>query len=247
MRRPVIRTFTQELMQRTENPLISLVVNIMIPVLVLNKASSHLGPNGALWALLLALSFPLVYGLRDYFIFKNKNYVSILGVVNACLTGGIALHQLDGSWFALKDATLPICLGVYVLVSSFTKKPFAKIFFMNPQIMKVDVLQNALAEKGTETQFDSLLRKGTRLFAISFFLSGVLNFFLALRVFTPIDPALAAPARSQVLNEQIAHMTWLSMAVIALPLFCFTGAFLFWFFRRLSALTGLKVDQLTVD
>ena len=235
------------MIQKNENPLVSLIVNIMIPVLILNKGSAHLGENGAFWALLLALAFPLVYGLRDYFLFKNKNYVSILGVVNACMTGGIALRELDGSWFALKDASLPICLGTYVLVSSFTKKPFAKVFFMNPQIMNTELLQKSLDEKGTNKEFDALLRKGTRLFAISFFISGVLNFFLALRVFVPIDPALAGAARTQVLNEQIAHMTWLSMAVIALPLFCFTGAFLFWFFKRLTQLTGLKVDELTVN
>lgn len=234
-------------MSKNENPLISLLVNIALPVLILNKGAKFLGPNGALWSLCLALSFPLFYGLRDYVLHRNKNYVSILGAVNASLTGGLALFQLEGGWFALKDATLPFCLGTYVLVSSYTDHPFTKEFFLNPQFLRVDVLKTALAERGTEAAFDRLLRRGTRFFSLSFFISGALNFFLALRVFTHIDPALTGPARSQVLNEQIAHMTWLSLAMIAAPLLCFTATFLFWFFRQLTGLTGLKIDQLTVD
>lgn len=234
-------------MSKPENPLVSLVVNIAIPVLILNKAARYLGDHGTLWALLLALSFPLVYGLRDYFFNHNKNYVSLLGVVNACLTGGLALFQLEGSWFALKDATLPYCLGIYVLGSSFTSRPFAKVFFLNPQILKVDVLQAALEKNGTSKEFDHLLKRGSRFFSLSFFLSGTVNFFLALRVFTHIDPALADVQRSQILNEQIAHMTYLSMGMIAVPLLAFTAAFLYWFFRRLTKLTGLKMDDLTVS
>ena len=234
-------------MSKNENPLLSLVVNIALPVLILNKAAKYLGTHGTLWGLLLALSFPLAYGIRDYFFNHNKNYVSLLGVVNACLTGSLALFQLEGRWFALKDATLPYCLGAYVLISSFTDQPFARVFFLNPQILKVDVLQSALERKGTVADFNQLLRRGSRFFSMSFFISGTINFFLALRVFTHIDPSLSVADRSQVLNEQIAHMTWLSLGMIALPLVCFTGLFLYWFFRRLSGLTGLKIDELTVD
>jgi hypothetical protein len=233
-------------MSKNENPIVSLVVNILIPVMVLHKAGPFLGEHGALWALLLALSFPITYGLRDWILFGNKNYVSILGAFNASLTGGLAIFQLEGSWFALKDATLPFCLGFYVLISSFTERPFAKSFFLNPQILKVDLVQAALEKNGTTAAFDELLRKGTRFFSLSFFVSGTLNFFLALRVFTQIDQSLPSAQRSQILNEQIAHMTWLSMAMIALPLIAFSAAFLFWFFKQMSRLTGMTVDELTV-
>ena len=47
-----------------ENPWISLLINIAIPALVLMKLSGeqHLGP---VMGLLVALSFPLVYGIQD--------------------------------------------------------------------------------------------------------------------------------------------------------------------------------------
>jgi hypothetical protein len=230
---------------KNENPLVSLIVNILLPVLILHKGAHYLGTNGPLWALLLALSFPLGYGIRDYLRTQTKNYVSMIGVLNACLTGGLALYQFEGSWFAFKDASLPYCLGLYVLISSYTDKPFAKMFFMNPQILKIDALQRALDEKNKNAEFDRLLRNGTRFFSFSFFISGTVNFFLALRIFEKIDPALPADQRAQLLNQQIAHMTWMSLTVITVPLIAFTTLFLFWFFRRLGDLTGLSMDDLT--
>lgn len=232
---------------KNDNPLLSLTINILIPVLILHKGGHYLGSHGPLWSLLLALSFPLVYGIHDYVRSGNKNYVSIIGVVNACLTGGLALMQLEGSWFALKDASLPYCLGLYVLISSYTDKPFAKAFFMNPQILNVDLLQKSLDQNGKSAEFDQLLRHGTRFFSLSFFISGTFNFFLALRIFEKIDPTLGSAERAQVLNQQIAHMAWMSLAIITIPLIAFTALFLFWFFRRLGALTGLKVDDLTAN
>ncbi|MEX2044172.1 MAG: MFS transporter, partial [Opitutus sp.] len=50
---------------RQESLLLNLVCNIAVPTFVLMKLSGEqrLGP---VWALLLALSFPLGYGLYDY-------------------------------------------------------------------------------------------------------------------------------------------------------------------------------------
>lgn len=234
-------------MPRKEHPLLSLVFNILIPVFILHRSGHWFGPKGALWGLALALSFPVVYGTRDFILYRQTNFVSILGAINATLTGSLAVLHLTGGWFAIKEAALPFCLASYVLISSFTDKPFAKSFFINPQILKVDVLERALLEKGRVRDFENLLRRGTRYFSMSFLVSGTLNSILALQVFTTIDPLLAEDQQSQILNEQIAHMTWLSMAVIAAPLVLFTSLFLFWFFRQIRNLTGLTMDELTAD
>ena len=119
--------------------------------------------------------------------------------------------------------------------------------FWTPYIVREHFPAFTLSERGTLEKFDQLLKKGTRLFSISFFISAILNFLLALQVFTHIDPALPDAERTQRLNEQIAHMSLMSLAMIALPLLCFTALFLFWFFRQLKELSGLKLDQLTVD
>ena len=50
--------------QKPENPWLSLGINIAIPALVLMKLSGpeYLGP---VYALIFALSFPLIYGIQD--------------------------------------------------------------------------------------------------------------------------------------------------------------------------------------
>ncbi len=91
------------------NPLVDLAVSIIIPSIILMRLSGEdkLGPTGAL---LLALAFPIAWGLYD--LTKNgvKNYVAILGVVSVLLTGSIGLLKLDAQWLAVKEAAIPFCI-----------------------------------------------------------------------------------------------------------------------------------------
>src|SRR5665213_3411599 len=109
-----------------DNPLLSLVVNILIPVMILNKGGHYISSQ---LTLLVALCFPLVYGIQDYVRRKHKNYVSLVGLVNILLTGSLALMSLNGIWFAFKEATLPSVLGCLVLFSAWTTTPAAKVLF----------------------------------------------------------------------------------------------------------------------
>ena len=110
-----------------DHPFVSLAFNIVIPVLVLQKLTSKLGPT---YTLLLALLFPLAYGAYDYLKNHNKNWISVLGVVNTLFTGGFALLKLGGLWFAVKEAAFPLIIGVAVLVSNYLKTPaMEKLFF----------------------------------------------------------------------------------------------------------------------
>ena len=75
---------------RRENPLVSLLFNIVVPVVILMRFSSDqwLGPvNG----LLAALAFPLAYGIIDFSLRRKLNFLPIVGVVGILLTGGIGL------------------------------------------------------------------------------------------------------------------------------------------------------------
>ena len=71
---------------RRENPLLSLLLNIVVPVIILMRFSGDewLGPvNG----LLAALAFPLAYGIFDYSQRRTLNFLPIVGVVGILLTG----------------------------------------------------------------------------------------------------------------------------------------------------------------
>ena len=101
------------------NPLFEIVITIIVPAVVLMKLSgeANLGP---LSALLLALAFPVGWGLWDGLRRRKLNWLSVLGVVSTLLTGGIGLLKLDAQWLAVKEAAGPGLIGLAVLGSNWT-------------------------------------------------------------------------------------------------------------------------------
>lgn len=227
--------------QQPENPLLNLAINIFLPVIILNKGNHYLDPR---WTLLIALMFPLGYGLQDYLRNGHKNYVSLLGMVNILLTGGLALMSLKGQWFAVKEASLPLVLGLMVLGSRWTKNPAARMMFCNPQVLNMDLITEKLTAFRRELDFQKLLETTTVFLSISFFISAAMNFWLAIGIFTDIDMSLEQAARDQILNEQIAKMTWMGFAVIAVPLMFFSAALVYFFLRRLSKIIDIPINNL---
>lgn len=224
-----------------ENPFLNLIVNILLPVIVLNKGNKYFEPRMVLF---VALCFPLVYGLQDYIRRRHKNYVSLIGIVNIMLTGSLAVLHLHGKWFAVKDASLPLLLGVLVLGSAWTKNPAAALFFCNPNVLNMGLIEDRLAAFNRKAEFQALLKQTTLWLSLSFFLSSICNFFLALHVFEEIDPSLSSADQSQILNSQIARMTWMGFGMIALPLMVFSGTLIYRFLNKVAKLTDIAVDSL---
>ena len=103
---------------KRENPLLNLLCNIVVPTVVLMNFSTEkwLGP---LWGLIVALIFPVGYGIYDLIQRKKTNFLSILGFISVLCSGGLALAQVGGFWFAVKDALLPTIIGVAVLLYAY--------------------------------------------------------------------------------------------------------------------------------
>ncbi|OYZ23261.1 MAG: hypothetical protein B7Y39_05580 [Bdellovibrio sp. 28-41-41] len=224
-----------------ENPLLNILFNIVIPIFVLNKAGKWVGSKEALF---LALAFPIVYGIYDYTQQKKTNYISILGILNVGFTGGFALLKLEGIWFAVKEASFPILVGSFVLFSAFTKAPFVKTLFLNPQLLKMDSILSSIASKNREQEFETLLKRGTILLSSSFVLSAVLNFSLAYYIFTPIAAGLPEEQRADALNMQIAQMTQWSFIVIMIPSMLALISIMVYLFNQMKRITGLSNDEL---
>ncbi len=227
--------------QKKENPFLSLIFNVIAPVMILQKLSVKLSPT---IALIVALSLPIGYGLYDYFKTRNKNWLSIFGIVNILFTGGFALLKLEGIWFAVKEAFFPLLIGIAVLISAFTAKPLINLFIESTQIFNLEVINKKLAELNNQLPYKKLLKSATLLFALSFFISSALNYFLAINIFTELDPALTDIQKEQTLNEQVADMTWKGYVVIALPMVLFMMFVIWYFISGLKKLTGLPMENL---
>lgn len=226
--------------KKPESAFLNLVFNVVIPVMVLNHGAKFFAPTQSLF---LALAFPLLYGVRDYWNRKHINAFSILGLLNVAITGGFALAGLDGFWFAVKEAAFPFLIGIFVLGSSWSSKPFIKLMFFQPQLFHLDKLETSLKMNHRVGEFRSLLKTSTQLLAGSFFLSAGLNFWLALRVFSPLGTDLSEPQKQQLLNEQIAQMTSSSLVIIMLPSVLSLMALLFYLMSQISKLAGEPASQ----
>lgn len=224
-----------------DRPLLNILVNVVIPIFVLRKGSEPLGP---LTALLIALAFPLIYGLWDYLQKKQVNYISLLGLINVLVTGTLALFGLGGIWFAIKEAAFPGLIGLFVFVSAFGKKPFASTMLLNPQLMNLDLIQERISARQLQQAFDQHMRKSTKLLSTSFFFSAVLNFIVSLYVFTPLDPSLDSTARAVELNAQIAKMTSVSLVVILIPSLFFVGGILYHLIKGIERMTELTSNEI---
>jgi intracellular septation protein A len=101
------------------NPLFELSITLIIPSFILMKLSGS-EDLGTVNALLLALTFPLLWGVRSLLRERKVNLLAVLGLVSILLTGGIGLLQLDTHWLAVKEAAIPGLIGLVVVISAFT-------------------------------------------------------------------------------------------------------------------------------
>jgi hypothetical protein len=221
---------------KPENLLFNLVCNVVIPTVILAGFSGEkwLGPK---WGLVIALGFPVGYGLHDFAARRRWNFISIIGFASVLISGGFGLMKVGGFWFAVKDAAIPGIIGLAVLASMRAKTPLVNELLYNPQVIDVEKVDAELAARGTQPAFTGLLRRSTGLLSLSFFVSSVLNYFLA-RHLIRSQPGTAA------FNGELAKMHLVSWPVIVLPGMVMMLLVLWRLLHGIKALTGLELDDI---
>ncbi|HWV23420.1 MAG TPA: VC0807 family protein, partial [Thermomicrobiales bacterium] len=189
--------------------MLSLLLNIVLPTIIMIRFAGEdkLGPVNAL---LIALAFPLVYGVYGMIRERKIGWMPVLGLVSILISGGVGLLKLPAEWIAVKEATIPLILALAILISAWIGKPLARIFLN--QVLDRDRVYAALEEKGTTDEYERRTAVATWLLASAFLLSAILNFGLAKVVVT-------ADGGTQQYTEQIGRMTALSFPVITVPVF----------------------------
>ncbi len=230
--------------QKNENSFKTIILNILLPVLILNKGTKY--GLSATQALCLALAFPLGYGIYSLIKEKKINYVSVLGLVNILFSGVLTLLGLGGIWFAVKEALFPLLIGIFVWFSSFRSKPFFETMFINPSLFDIEKLKASLDTETKKTDFKNLLIKSTQYFSYSFLFSAALNFGLSLYIFKPLAETLPLEEKQTILNQQLSQMTMMSMVVILIPSMIFVGIIMYNAFNKTKVITGLSMDDLMI-
>ena len=246
-----------------EHPLANILINVLIPVLALSYLSKdpelqqalgkavrpwHIGP---VKALVVALAFPIGYGAWHFIKTRKMNFFSALGLVSVLLTGGLTifLWNQDGTvkpnadiLFGLKEASIPLILGIAVIGSHYTPSPLLRAFLYSDSIFDIPKIERRVEETGSHERYRKILFQATLLFAASFFLSTLMNFGLALYFLGDLDHT-AANAR-ELYNERVAKLTGWGFAVIGVPILAFLFFTLRRLLRNLGELTGFKDDEL---
>lgn len=222
--------------KKKENPITSIIFNIVIPVVILSKLTTadRLGP---IWGLVVALLFPISYFLYDYFKQKKANFISIIGFVSILLTGIIGIFEFPSEWLAYKEASVPLLIGIAILISLKTPFPLVKKLLYQEEILDTHRIDGILEEKNKTSEFEKTLKVTTYLLVASFMLSAVLNFVLA-------KILIKSPTGTEAFAQELADMTMYSYIVIALPSTCVMMIALWYLFKQLKKLTGLELEEL---
>ena len=215
---------------------LDLLFNIIIPTLILTKLSGS-DFLGVKQALIVAIAFPICYGLKDLIQQHKINFFSALGIINVALTGGIGLLELDASYLAIKEATIPAIFGIATLISLKTSRPLINTFIFNDMIIEIDKVNLALAAHNKTLEFKNAMLRANYIVAGSFFLSSTLNYMLA-RIIVVSQPG------TEAFNAELGKMTALSYPVIAIPSTIVLMFALWYLFNSIQRLTDLKLEDI---
>lgn len=221
---------------KNENPLLSLLTSIIIPAVILSKFANE-EYLGVVPGFIIALAFPIGQGLYEIIKTRKPGFISIIGLASIFLTGIIGILQLPTEWLAFKEASVPLLIGMAVVLSLKTRYPLVKKLFFNDSLLDMERIGKILDEKNARGAMEKTLKISTYMIGGSFLLSAVLNFILAKVIVT-------SPSGTEAFNVELGRLTALSYPVIALPSTIVMCVALWYLFAKLKKLTGLEFEEL---
>lgn len=248
----------------SSSSLLGIFINILLPVLILDYCSAgpsnplerpagesfwHVGP---VWALIIALSLPLVYGIRSLIITKKFDLMSGVGMAGVLLTGIISLfvigpegriHNATPWLFAGKEALIPLILATAVIVSRSTNAPLLNLFIYTPELFDVRRIEQIIQRQEQEQTYQRLLSHSSWILAGTLVASSIGNFFLSL---TFMNSVMRQPAEEQQVayNVAIGSITWWGFLIIGVPILIAFICILTNLIKRLGQLTGLSRQEI---
>ena len=220
----------------TNRIFVDLVVCVLIPTLILKKLSGadSLGPT---YALVAALSLPLIVGVWGFISERKVGFVPALGFISILLTGSIGILKLPKEYIAYKEALIPGLLAIATVISTYTKHPLIRTFLYNDTFMDTGKVTASLSQNKKTKEFDHMMVKATWMLAGSFVLSSVLNFLLAKWI-------VVSESGTDAFNSELGTMNLYSYPVIVAPCMIITMFALFYVFSNIKKLTGLELEDL---
>jgi hypothetical protein len=215
------------------NPLVDILLTVILPSAALEWLSpaNRLGP---FWALALASALPIGFGIYCWRIKAGLNFFSILGLIAVILTGGLGLLKLDALWFAIKEASVPLVLGLAFPLSHLWGKPVVKSILFAPHIINEAVVTKAIKTPEQSKALDQLMWRAALGLGGMTMCSAIANFALAMYLLGDKTPG------SEPYVKAIGTLNWGGLVVIGLPLMVVMMIIVMRFLKGLQTITGLE-------
>ena len=221
---------------KKENPLLNILLSIVIPAIILSKFST---PEylGVIPGFLIALCFPIGLSLYELIVEKKVGFIAILGLVSTLLTGIIGILEIPTQWLAVKEAAVPLLIGLAVFISQYTPYPLIEKILYNDQLLKLSLIEERLQANNSKEKIQKGLRIASWMVTASFMLSAILNFTLTKYI-------VVSPAGTEAFNQELGKLTALSYPVIALPSTLVMVVALWYLIKQLKQATGLSMEEM---
>jgi hypothetical protein len=196
--------------------------------------AAWLGPRAPVWALVIASLIPLGYGIYCWMNKTGLNFFSVFGLIAIIMTGGLGLMKLGTFWFAVKEASVPVVLGLCFPLSFLWRKPLIEALLMQPQLLNATLIRRSVAQEPKASAFQQLLWKASLGMGGMMLVSAVMNFALAYWLLDGKTP------QTPEHNSALSKLNWGGMLVIGVPMMAAMLLVLMNFLKGIERVTGLE-------
>jgi hypothetical protein len=218
------------------NPFLDLALTVLLPSMALESLSTKpwMGPNAPVWALVIASAIPLGYGIWCWINKTGLNFFSVFGLIAIILTGGLGLLKLETHWFALKEAAVPVVLGLCFPLSFVWGRPLIEALLLQPQVMNTKLLRSAVEAEPKASQFRQLIWRASLGMGGMMLVSALMNFALAMWLLDGKTP------QTPEHNSALSKLNWGGLIVIGVPMMAAMFFILIRLLKGLEKITGLE-------
>lgn len=211
---------------------INLFCNIIIPSIIMLYLPEYIG---AILALVIALLFPLWYGVFEWYEHRRLNFFSLVGFIGTLLTGGVWVLKLWPTWMIYKETGVPILIAIYMIVSMKTSYSFVQLLLNS--IFDMDKLKRILKKKRKFRVFYRQMVRSSYLLWGAYLVNAALNFILSRTV-------VSAPAGTIEFTQQVGELTALSFPVVTFPTVVMVIGVLYYLFSSIKDDIDQSLDRL---
>lgn len=191
--------------------LMDLLLTVVLPSVVLESLSapSRLGPA---WALALALLPPLGFMVHCWVRRLQMSVFSWLGLAMVMLSGLLGLLTLSAKAFAIKEAVLPLILGLAFPLSQRSARPLTAELLLNAQVINRPWLEQWLRQAPQRwSAYQRLMARASWVLAAVMACSALLNGWMILWFLGDAAPG------SEDFVKAIGRQNWMGLLVIGVP------------------------------